>query len=178
MLDYTISMDGLSGRYKDFLERRYGPGDKKLTAACTQDSAVILKMGRTTGQVLTLENALEIVKKGVFSVWFPAQKSISSWMGDVRVRRNGTALISNQQIKDMISSLRPGDILLERREWYLSNLTEKILDRTMTIPNGIARQFDEEYGKAGQQMDLIVFLDGYERSGKALDAGLEAFRTT
>jgi hypothetical protein len=57
-------------------------------------------------------------------------------------------------------------------------VTEKILDRTMTIPNGIARQFDEEYGKAGQQMDMIVFLDGYERSGKAVDAGLDAFRAT
>jgi len=28
-------------------------------------------------------------------------------------------------------------------------------------------QFDEEYGKAGQQTDLVAFLGGYELSGKA-----------
>lgn len=56
--------------------------------------------------------------------------------------------------------------------------TENILGRTMTSPNRIARQFDEECGKTGQQLDLVVFLDGYERSGKALDAGPDAFRAT
>jgi hypothetical protein len=39
----------------------------------------------------------------------------------------------------------------------------------MTTPNMIARQFDEEYGTEGQQMDLVIFLDGYERSGKAVE---------
>jgi hypothetical protein len=311
-------------------EQKFGTGDKESKSACMDDSAMILKMGKTTGQVLTMKNALDIIKKGVFNAWFPAQKGVSSWMGDVRVRRGGTALISDEQIRSMIAGLKPGDILLERREWYLSNLglpgfwthaaliagtnderasyfddpdvhkwvreqgvqsgdlndllrtrypeaysvackkddtshlprvleaisegvsftafehtaaadsfvilrprlskvekaiallkgfqysgrpydfnfdfltdselvcselvykvyesgkdtaglkfaTENILGRTMTTPNWIACQFDEEYGKAGQQMDLVVFLDGYEKSGKAVDAGLDAFRTT
>jgi hypothetical protein len=312
------------------LEKKYGNGDNELKDACTKDTALILNMGKTTGQLLTAKNAFDIVKKGVFSAWFPAQKGISTWMGDVRVRRNGTALISSEQIKDMITRLEPGDILLERREWYLSNLglpgfwthaalivgtagerksyfddpsvhkwvrdqgvssgdldellrsrypeaftrncktdesgysprvleaisegvsftafehtaaadsfvvlrprlskkekaiailrgfhysgrpydfnfdfltdselvcselvykayepatdfvgltfgTENIMGRTMTTPNTIARQFDEECNKAGRQLDLVVFLDGYERSGKALEAGQEAFRAT
>jgi hypothetical protein len=43
-------------------------------------------------------------------------------MGDTRVYREGVALISRDLIASIRPSLRPGDVLFERREWYLSNI--------------------------------------------------------
>jgi hypothetical protein len=42
-------------------------------------------------------------------------------MGDTRTTRR-PPLISAEQIADLLRRLEPGDILLERREWYLSNI--------------------------------------------------------
>jgi hypothetical protein len=38
------------------------------------------------------------------------------------------------------------------------------------------RQFDEQFGSAAQQTDLVLFLDGQERAGRAIEASMEEFR--
>ena len=43
-------------------------------------------------------------------------------MGDTKVWRQKKSLVSAEQIAAMLPRLQPGDILLERREWYLSNV--------------------------------------------------------
>ncbi len=53
---------------------------------------------------------------------FPLQSSISEWMGDTKVHRIDSTLISADQMDGLKSILSPGDIILERREWYLSNI--------------------------------------------------------
>ncbi|MGA1876152.1 MAG: hypothetical protein ACMUIA_11145, partial [bacterium] len=88
-----------------------------------EDSEVILRMGRGTGEVLTLKNALKVIKDAGFQVWLPVQTGISQWMSDVKVRRLGRYLISQEQIHNMTSLLLPGDILLQRREWHLTGTT-------------------------------------------------------
>ena len=62
------------------------------------------------------------MQKAGFAAWFPLQKGVSEWMGDTKVLRNGTHLISSRQIDAMGKRLKPGDIIFERHEWYLSNL--------------------------------------------------------
>jgi uncharacterized protein YycO len=52
----------------------------------------------------------------------------------------------------------------------------KVAGRPVTPPNNIARMFDEEYGFDKQQFELVVFLDGFEKSGKAVRGDLEGFR--
>lgn len=94
----------------------------ELRAAMDDDSRRIWKLSRGKGPVLTLKNALAVVRKAAFTVWFPVQKNVSEWMGDTKVLRKGTHLISEAQIESMRGRLRPGDILLERHEWYLSNM--------------------------------------------------------
>lgn len=104
------------------IDGSYANGSKELRAAMDEDSKVIWGMGKGTGYVLTLKNALAIVGKTGFKAWFPLQKGVSEWMGDTKVARFNGHLISSRQIAEMGRRLQPGDILFERHEWYLSNL--------------------------------------------------------
>ena len=54
----------------------------------------------------------------------------------------------------------------------------RVMGRLVTPANEIARLFDEEFDAAGRQMDLVLFLDGYEKAQEALSAGVEAFRAS
>lgn len=54
----------------------------------------------------------------------------------------------------------------------------EVLGRIATSPNDMVRQFDEQYGGAAQQTDFVLFLDGNERKGHAVETGLAAFRSS
>jgi Permuted papain-like amidase enzyme, YaeF/YiiX, C92 family len=93
-----------------------------LAATIAEDTKAIWKAGQGEGQKLTLQNSLDIIKSGGHTVWFPVQAGVSEWMGDAKVRRVNRSLISPAQISALIPRMLPGDILLERREWYISNI--------------------------------------------------------
>ena len=105
------------------LNKFYG-GDSfpKTRADIDADRAGIWKMGRGRGHVLTIKNAFKLIRTAGVTAWFPVQAGVSEWMGDTKVWRQKTSLISPEQIAAMQPLLQPGDILLERREWYLSNV--------------------------------------------------------
>ena len=56
-------------------------------------------------------------------VQYETQSAVSTWIGDFKIRepRNGESLIDKDQLARLGKLLEPGDILLERRNWYLSN---------------------------------------------------------
>jgi hypothetical protein len=99
-----------------------GEDPTEIRALLQEDSTVIWRMGKGKGPALTFANGLAIVVRTGFAAWFPVQKGVSKWMGDVKVRHEGTSFITPEQIRSLRPRLQPGDILLERREWYLSNL--------------------------------------------------------
>src|SRR6185503_8802981 len=53
---------------------------------------------------------------------YKGQAFISTWLGSTRVRvpREGARMISEKQLAEMRQQLKPGDILIERQNWYLS----------------------------------------------------------
>lgn len=94
----------------------------RLTPGIVQDEETILAFGKGKGETMTLANGLRILNQGGQKMLFPIQAGVAEWMGDTRVLRHGSDLISAEQIKKLGTLLEPGDILLERREWYLSNV--------------------------------------------------------
>lgn len=105
------------------LRARARAASAELRRAVEEDRKAIWRMGRWKGHALTTKNALAVLGKAGHAVWFPLQKGVSTWMGDTRVGRSAeSALVSPAQIAALPARLEPGDVLLERREWYLSNL--------------------------------------------------------
>ncbi len=94
----------------------------ELRAAIAADAEYIWKAGRGKAELLTAKNALNILQRGAGSAWLPIQTGVSEWMGDTKVYRVDKSLVSAAQIEALKAKLLPGDVLLERREWYLSNV--------------------------------------------------------
>jgi hypothetical protein len=57
------------------------------------------------------------------NVKYDTQSAISTWIGDVKISepRRGKSLITPEQVARLEDILQPGDILIERRNWYMSN---------------------------------------------------------
>ena len=99
-----------------------GESQAALRGAIRADADYVWKAGRGRSHLLTAKNALKIVQEGTSSAWLPIQQGASEWMGHTKVHRQNEALISLNQIEALQPKLMPGDVLLERREWYLSNI--------------------------------------------------------
>lgn len=75
------------------------------------------------GNQLYLGNAKDIVVDASAHTLFPVQKVFAEWMGDTRVARIGKPLVSAEDIEQLVlPKLAPGDIIVSRQNWFLSNL--------------------------------------------------------
>jgi Permuted papain-like amidase enzyme, YaeF/YiiX, C92 family len=108
----------LAALYKASGKRATG----NTAAALSADSERLWEMGRGKGVAMTFANAGNIVRNAGQRAVFPIQAGVSEWMGDTKVRRQHDALISEAQIKTLPARMQPGDVMLQRREWYVSNV--------------------------------------------------------
>lgn len=70
---------------------------------------------------ISISSATDYFERNAFTSWFPVQKSIAEKIGDTKIPLRDIALVDNNKIEEMQKHLMPGDVLLERRNWYLSN---------------------------------------------------------
>jgi hypothetical protein len=63
------------------------------------------------------------LEKLVATVKYDTQRVVSTWIGDVKIRepREGVSLIPGAHVERLKGLLKPGDVLIERRNWYVSN---------------------------------------------------------
>lgn len=66
------------------------------------------------------EQILARVRQDSYTPVYAVQSVVSTWIGDTRLAQ-WEPLIRREQILEAGRQLRPGDILLERRNWFLSN---------------------------------------------------------
>jgi hypothetical protein len=93
-----------------------------LRAIVREDEAEIFRGAIGKTELLTAKNAIEVLKRTGGSLWLPVQSGIAEWMGDTKVRRKDASLITEAQARELRPRLQPGDVLITRRNWYLSNI--------------------------------------------------------
>jgi len=113
---------------------------------------------RREGPELFVRAGAGVVERAAMGVWFPVQLEAATWLGHTRVkRRDGHGLVTDAQIASLPSRLRAGDVLVARRNWYLSNIglpgfwphaalwlgTPEELDRALSGP-GLAAFLEAE----------------------------------
>jgi hypothetical protein len=84
--------------------------------------AAVGELGLVTRTDLQVAADLEVFRRAVRRAWYPAQSKVAEWMGDTRVRRAGWYLIDEAQQEQMDAAAIPGDIMLSRKNWYVSNV--------------------------------------------------------
>jgi hypothetical protein len=93
-----------------------------LHAAIRRSEATIARLAGGVWRRRT-DLAAKDVQHLVRSIHYETQSALATWIGDAKVRepRAGHSLIPADQLARLGLKLKPGDILLERRNWYLSN---------------------------------------------------------
>ncbi|HEX8705893.1 MAG TPA: YiiX/YebB-like N1pC/P60 family cysteine hydrolase [Myxococcaceae bacterium] len=98
----------------------------KLTPWLLQESKANFKVARgkliKRGPSFFTVAAKDLVVDGAQRAIFPVQKGVAEWMGDTRVKRIGQPLISREQTLKLLEKMEPGDIIVARQNWYLSNI--------------------------------------------------------
>lgn len=67
-------------------------------------------------------NTVDIGADFAHAAWFPVQAETAEWLGDTKVHRKNAMLISLEQVREAAKKSEPGDVIVERRNWYLSNI--------------------------------------------------------
>jgi hypothetical protein len=82
--------------------------------------APLIRARARDGTEERFQRLLARVKHDVNGPVYATQSLVSTWIGDTRLVQ-WEPLIRREQISEMQPQLAPGDILLERRNWFLSN---------------------------------------------------------
>lgn len=67
-------------------------------------------------------NGVETFRDKTYDVYFPVQKGVATQMGNTRVTSRHENFITKGQLDEMRGFMEPGDIMVQRRNWYTSNI--------------------------------------------------------
>jgi hypothetical protein len=71
---------------------------------------------------ITMVGEGQLLKRAFRRAWLPTQQKIAERIGDTKLRRIGWFLITPEQQEELDRNLESGDLLITRKNWYLSNV--------------------------------------------------------
>jgi hypothetical protein len=113
--------------------------------------ATIVLLGRDPGMLL--DGPFDRLEKRAFRAWFPLQKGAAELISPVRTKKRAN-FISDKDLTWARSRLRAGDILLQRRNWYLTNLGIPGFWPHAALYVGSLAELDEEFGTDARDATL------------------------
>ncbi len=112
----------LLGKLEEWKKEERGPDSTPFNESISRfDQSIRSLLPRLSNAPLgSLVSGSQAVKD---SVVYEVQSFVSYWIGKARIResKGGETLISDQQVENLRNQLQPGDIIIERRNWVLSN---------------------------------------------------------
>jgi hypothetical protein len=101
----------------------FNPGSYELLYSKAIGSYSYLRSNFLATLTSTGEVLLDGVENKMSDTWFPIQKTVANAMGKaILTTRGKDGLISDDQAKYMDGYMEPGDFMLQRRNWHLSNV--------------------------------------------------------
>ena len=87
---------------------------------CILASNEFVRTHRVSPSYAKFDLFLQRVREDAYTPVYAVQSMLSSWLGDTRIIQR-PPLIRLEQIEEVKGRLRPGDLILERRNWFVSN---------------------------------------------------------
>ncbi|MCB9594261.1 MAG: hypothetical protein H6719_16125 [Sandaracinaceae bacterium] len=92
------------------------------------------------------DNPLDYLERAAFDLWFPIQKTVTKGLSAVHVPSRDH-YVSVEDLRGIASRLEPGDILLTRREWHLTNLGIPGFWTHASLYTGTLAEMDAYFGE-------------------------------
>ena len=114
-------LDAVKELFEQHDLRDRAPYDKFHSSILRAEDTILKQSGTVVERVT--EVAIADAADLLYDVQYRSQSEISTWIGDFKIRdpHRGESLISKSELEQLAEVLEPGDVILERRNWYLSN---------------------------------------------------------
>lgn len=127
-----------------------GDEDKAL-AALIDERAGAVYAGLGAEPEIFAENPLDRYEQLTASLWYPFQTEVITLMGDVRMRERDW-LVQPADLAVLRAKMEPGDLMFERKNWYISNVAMPGFWSHIALYTGTPAEMDAYF--AGNDTDL------------------------
>jgi len=115
----------------------------------------LARLGKRYAMKLTIKNSIQIVSMKGLALSLPIQESLSRRISITKLRRINKFLITQAQIKEIQPQLKPGDLLFEKREWFLTNLGVPGYWTHSVLYIGLPEERDIYFGNDREVIDWV-----------------------
>ncbi|QHI69039.1 YiiX/YebB-like N1pC/P60 family cysteine hydrolase [Tichowtungia aerotolerans] len=99
---------------------------------------------------LFIDNPLDVLERNAFKAWLPVQKNVAVQMSYIRTARR-EYFITPEILAQYRDRLLPGDILVERRNWHMTNIGIPGFWPHTALFVGTLEEIDAAFGQLGFQ---------------------------